>query len=283
MSFFLVSMIPGDPATSILGINANKKVIDIFNETFELDKPILERYISWIMKAVKGDLGISFKYNTSVKSLIIEKLPITIVITIISLIIILVFSIILSIYLNKKNNKLLEFVLSISIAVPSFWLGQIFIYVFSVVFRVFSSGYNDNISSLIIPCLIISIPKIGQLTFNIKNNIYYETRKDYVKFLYSNGMKIKYLNMYILKNAILPILPIIGLMIIDLLTGVLIIEQVFSIPGIGRLMLSAVYNRDIPLAQGLIIYTSTVVIVINTLMDILHYKLDRRIGVGDNL
>ena len=94
-------------------------------------------------------------------------------------------------------------------------------------------------------------------------------------------MKLKYLNMYVLKNAILPVIPLIGLMLIDLITGVVIIEQIFAIPGIGRLLLLSVYTRDIPLLQGLIIYTSTAVIVINVVIDILYGLLDKRIVLGD--
>lgn len=120
ISFFLISLIPGDPATTILGINANKAMIDQFNSNFNLDKPILQRYIFWIQKAIKGEFGTSFRYSTSVKSIILDRLPITLLITIISLIMILFFSIILSIYLNKKENKFLEIILSIAIATPSF-------------------------------------------------------------------------------------------------------------------------------------------------------------------
>lgn len=277
ISFFLISLIPGDPATTILGINANKAMIDQFNSNFNLDKPILQRYIFWIQKAIKGEFGISFRYSTSVKSIILDRLPITLLITIISLIMILFFSIILSIYLNKKDNKFLEIILSIAIATPSFWIATLAIYLFSIVFKFLGTGYNGTFISLLLPCFIISIPKIGQLTYNIRHNIYIETRKDYSKFLYSNGLNKKYLLKYILINSILPILPIIGLIVIDLLSGILIIEQIFSIPGLGRLMLLSIYNRDIPLIQALIIYTSFIVILINTINDIIYYKFDKRL------
>lgn len=285
ISFFLISIIPGDPATSILGVDASYENIERFNEMFGLNKDIFTRYILWLKNALKGDFGLSFKYMVPVKSLVLEKLPMTISIALMSLLIVLVVSTILSFYLNKNKNKYIEKIfdvlLGIFISVPSFWLGMIFIFLFSIVLKLFGFGYDGSIRSLIMPCIVISIPKIGHITMNIKENLYYETRQDYIKYLYSNGMKMKYLNMYVLKNAFLPILPILGLILIDLITGIVIIEQIFSIPGIGRLILMAVYSRDIALLQALIVYTSFAVIIVNLLVDILYGILDKRIKEGN--
>lgn len=285
ISFFLISLIPGNPAIAILGVDATPDRIEAFRKNFGLDKPILERYIEWLQKILKGDFGKSLKLNLPVRDLIIEKLPLTILITFITLLIIFLISIPFAFYLNKiKDKKKIEFfnkLLALTISIPSFWLAILVIYLFSVVLKLFYLSYNDTILSLLIPCIIISITKIGQVTYNLKKNLYHETRQEYIKYLYSNGMSMKYLNLYVLKNALIPILPLISLIIIDLITGVVIIEQIFSIPGIGRLLLLAVYTRDIPLLQGLIIYTSTIVIVIDVLVDILYAKLDKRITVGD--
>lgn len=285
ISFFLISLIPGNPAIAILGVDATPDRIEAFRQNFGLDKPILERYIEWLQKILKGDFGKSLKLNLPVRDLIIEKLPLTILITFITLLIIFLISIPFAFYLNKiKDKKKIEFfnkLLALTISIPSFWLAILVIYLFSVVLKLFYLSYNDTILSLLIPCIIISITKIGQVTYNLKKNLYHETRQEYIKYLYSNGMSMKYLNLYVLKNALIPILPLISLIIIDLITGVVIIEQIFSIPGIGRLLLLAVYTRDIPLLQGLIIYTSTIVIVIDVLVDILYAKLDKRITVGD--
>lgn len=106
-------------------------------------------------------------------------------------------------------------------------------------------------------------------------------REEYIKYLYVNGLKMKWLNIYILKNSILPVIPLIGIMIIDLITGIVIIEQIFSIPGIGRLLITSVVTRDIPLIQGLIFYTSVVLVLINFIIDILYSVIDPRIRGGE--
>lgn len=285
ISFFLISLIPGKPETVILGVDASQDRINVFRKAFNLDLPVFKRYIIWLKKIAVGDFGVSLKSQIPVKDLVLEKLPLTILITIISVIIIFLISIPLAFMLNKLKNKgkmkKYNKLLALSISIPSFWLAILVIYVFSVLLKLGGLSYDDNIFSLIIPCCIIAVPKIGQITYNLKKNLYHETRQEYIKYLYSNGMNMKYLNLYVLKNAILPVLPLIGLMVIDILTGVVIIEQIFSIPGIGRLLLISVYTRDIPLLQALIIYTSSAVVVINIVVDILYGVLDKRISMED--
>lgn len=285
ISFFLISLIPGKPETVILGVDASQDRINAFRKAFNLDLPVFKRYIIWLKKIAVGDFGVSLKSQIPVKDLVLEKLPLTILITIISVIIIFLISIPLAFMLNKIKNKgkmkKYNKLLALSISIPSFWLAILVIYVFSILLKLGGLSYDDNIFSLIIPCCIIAVPKIGQITYNLKKNLYHETRQEYIKYLYSNGMNMKYLNLYVLKNAILPVLPLIGLMVIDILTGVVIIEQIFSIPGIGRLLLISVYTRDIPLLQALIIYTSSAVVVINIVVDILYGVLDKRISMED--
>ncbi|WP_067139871.1 ABC transporter permease [Oceanivirga salmonicida] len=286
ISFFIISLIPGDPATAILGVDATYEQILEFRSNFGLDEPILLRYIHWLKNVIMGDFGMSYRYDMPVKDLVLETLPLTILVSIISLLIIFFVSVILSFYINsiknKKIKKIFEIILNISIAVPTFWLGIIFIFIFSVILNLFITSYNGTFVSLILPCIIISIPQIAFITLNIKANLYTETRLDYVKFLYSNGMNKRILNMYILKNAILTTIPLFGLIILELITGIVIVEQIFSIPGIGRLLLTSIATRDIKLLQALIIYTSLVVIIINLIIDLLYVSLDKRIRLGVN-
>ncbi len=285
ISFFLISFIPGDPAITILGVDASYEKIIEFRNNFGLDEPILTRYVHWLKNAIIGNFGKSYRYDLPVKDLVLNTLPITLLVSIISLIIIFLVSVLLSFYLNsiknRKLQKIYEIILGISISIPSFWLGIISIFIFSVILRLFISSYDGSILSLILPCIIISIPQVGLITMNIKENLYTETRQDYVKFLYSNGMSRRFLNRYILKNAILTTLPLLGLISLELITGIVIIEQIFSIPGIGRLLLSSIATRDIKLLQALIIYTSLAVIVINIVIDTLYFTLDKRIRMEE--
>ena len=273
ISFLLLELIPGDPALAILGLESSPEDIAILRENLGLNKSLGERYFQWGKGVILGDFGNSFKYGESVSNLILERLPLTLEIAILTIIIVLGVSIPLSFIIHKLRNKrikkVIDFIIGLCISIPSFWLGIISMFIFSVILRWFSVGYNNTLYSLLLPCIVIAIPNIGVFTSYIKNNLEIELREEYIKYLFVNGVKKFWLNIYILKNSIIPV--------INLITGVVIIEQIFSIPGIGRLMITAVINRDLPLVQGLIFYTSVVLVVINFMIDILYSIVDPRI------
>ena len=281
ISFLLLEFIPGDPALAILGVESSPEDIAILRETLGLNKSFALRYLEWIKGVLSGNFGNSFKYGEPVTNLIMERLPLTLEIAVLTIFIVLVVSIPTSFIIhkikNKRVKKIIDFLIGLCISIPSFWLGIIFMFLFSVILRWFSVGYNNTLVSLILPCIVIAIPNIGVITSYIKNNLEIELREEYIKYLFVNGVNKFWLNFYILKNSIIPIIPLIGIMLIDLITGVVIIEQIFSIPGIGRLMITAVINRDLPLVQGLIFYTSVVLVVINFLIDIVYSIIDPRI------
>lgn len=284
-SFCLLEWIPGDPATAILGVEASAKDIENLRQQLGLNLSFMERYWNWIQGALHGNLGISFKYGEAVSTLIFERLPLTLSIAVFSMFLIFGVSIPFAFFLHRiKNKKIQSFgegILGLFISVPSFWLGILFMYFFGIILRWTSTGYNDTYRSLILPCCVIAIPKIAWITMHLYANLYKEPREEYIKYLYVNGMKKRYLNVYILKNAILPIIPLTGMMLLELVTGVVIIEQIFSIPGIGRLLVSSVFTRDIPLVQGLIFYTSTFLVLLNFGIDILYSFIDPRIRLGE--
>lgn len=281
ISFLLLEFIPGDPALAILGVESSPEDIAILRETLGLNKSFTLRYLEWIKGVLSGNFGNSFKYGEPITNLIMERLPLTLEIAVLTIFIVLVVSIPTSFIIhkikNKRVKKIIDFLIGLCISIPSFWLGIIFMFLFSVILRWFSVGYNNTLASLILPCIVIAIPNIGVITSYIKNNLEIELREEYIKYLFVNGVNKFWLNFYILKNSIIPIIPLIGIMLIDLITGVVIIEQIFSIPGIGRLMITAVINRDLPLVQGLIFYTSVVLVVINFLIDIVYSIIDPRI------
>jgi peptide/nickel transport system permease protein len=281
LSFLLLELIPGDPANAILGVDSTPEEVAMLREALGLNKIFILRYFAWIKGVLVGDFGDSFKYSEPVVQLIARRLPITLEIAFISLIIVFVVSIPLSFVLYKVKNKYIkkigDFFIGVSISVPSFWLGIISMFVFGVILRVLNIGYDKTFKSLLLPCCIIAIPKIGVITSFIKSNLEKEMREEYIKYLFVNGLSLKWLNIYIFKNSILSVVPLIGLMIIDLITGTIIIEQLFSIPGIGRLLITSVTNRDLPLIQGLIFYTSVVLVFINFVIDVIYALIDPRI------
>lgn len=285
LAFLLLEWIPGDSATAILGVEASAEDIENLRRQLGLHLSFGERYLSYIKNVLHGNLGLSFKYGEPVSKLILERLPITLSIAVFAIFLVFVVSIPLSFFLHhtksKRVKKIGEFLLGLCISIPSFWLGILFMYFFGIILRWASTGYNDSYSSLFLPSLIIAIPKIGWISMHLYSNLYKELREDYIKYFYSNGMKTMYLNFYILKNAILPVVPLTGMLLLELVTGVVIIEQIFSIPGIGRLLVSSVFTRDIPLVEGLIFYTSAFLIIMNFVIDIVYSFLDPRIKLGE--
>lgn len=281
LSFLLLELIPGDPATAILGVDSTPEDIELLREALGLNKSFITRYFMWGKGVLAGDFGNSFKYSEPVLDLILDRLPLTMEIALISIGIVFLVSIPLSFVLYKIKNrhikKLGDFMIGVFISIPSFWLGIIFMFLFGVILRWFSVGYNNTFTSLLLPCTVIAIPNIGIITSYIRSNLEYEMREEYIKYLFVNGLKMKWLNLYILKNSILPVIPLAGMMVIDLITGIVIIEQIFSIPGIGRLLITSVLTRDIPLIQGLIFYTSVVLVLINFCIDIVYSLIDPRI------
>lgn len=281
ISFLLLEMIPGDPALAILGLESSAEDIAMLRNILGLNKSLQERYLEWGKGVLIGNFGNSFKYGEPVSNLIMERLPLTLKVAILTIIMVLIVSIPLSFMIyrikNKKVRKIIDFIIGLCISMPSFWLGIISMFLFSVILKWFSVGYDNTIISLLLPCFVIAIPNIGIFISYIKNNLEVELREEYTKYLFVNGVKSFWLNFYILKNSVIPIIPLIGLMLIDLITGVVIIEQIFSIPGIGRLMITAVVNRDLPLVQGLIFYTSVVMVMLNFLIDLIYSIVDPRI------
>lgn len=283
IAFSIVSLISDRAELTVLGVDASIEKQELFRKIYGLDKPLIKRYTDWLYNISKGDFGISFRYNIEVRDIVLSSLKLTMLIALISLLITIIVSVILAFYLNKIKNryveKIIDSVLAISISIPSFCLALFFILIFSVYLKLFRLSYDGSIYSLLLACVIVAIPRIAHLSYNLKKNIYVESRQEYVKYLYSNGMSMFYLNIYVLKNAIITSLSLIGLIVIDLITGTVIVEQVFSIPGIGRLIVSSVASRDIPLIQALIIYTSLCVIVINLIIDLLYPILDKRVSI----
>ena len=168
LSFLLLEMIPGDPAAAILGVESSPEDIELLREALGLNKSFFARYLDWGKGVLVGNFGNSFKYSEPVIKLILERLPLTMEIALISIAIVFLVSIPLSFLLYKIKNKHIknfgDFLVGICISIPSFWLGIIFMFVFGVILRLFSVGYNNSFTSLLLPCAVIAIPNIGVIT-----------------------------------------------------------------------------------------------------------------------
>lgn len=288
--FLAFEIIPGDVATKMLGVNATPKKVEALREQLGLNRPFLVRYFGTIKDFFTGNMGISYTYYTPVKSLLADKLPITLTLTLMSFVFMVVISIPLGIITAKYYDRLfagvIEVVNQLCMAVPPFFIGIVFTYLFGIILKWFVPGgfvsYDTDpfgyLGYMIIPSLSIAIPKAAMNMRLLKNSVLSESKLDYVRTAYSRGCSTdRILYKHVLKNALMPVVTFMGMSLSDIVAGSLIIEQVFSIPGFGRLLITSISNRDYPVAQSIIVIIAIVVIVTNYLVDIAYTLLNPRI------
>lgn len=288
--FLAFELIPGDAATAKLGTNATPEALEAMRRSMGLDKPMLVRFFVWIKDFFFGDMGTSFSYGMSVRSMLSSKLPITICMTLISFIMIVGISIPLGIYSVKHDGSVVSRILNVlnqlTMSIPPFFIGIIITYLLGLVFNLFVPGgyvsYDVNFGKfiyyLIFPSLAIALPKAAMSMKLLRTSILDEAGKDYVRTAYSRGNSTgSVLKHHVLKNAIIPVITFLGMTLADIVAGSLIVEQVFAIPGFGRLLISSISQRDYPVVQAIIAIVAIIVITINLIVDILYKYIDPRI------
>lgn len=287
--FLAFELIPGDPALAKLGTNASPEKLSALREQMGLDKPFLIRYFSWVFGMFRGDFGNSYSYSVPVSSMILDKFPITITLTLMSFVLIMLISIPVGIFAAEHDGSVLSKGIDIFnqflMAVPSFFAGMLITYFFGLILRLFTPGgfvsYTRNIGKflyyLIYPSIAIALPKIAMTVKMLKSSVLSEAKLDYVRTAYSRGNSTKaVLYNHVLKNAFIPVVTFLGMTLSDMVAGSLIVEQVFSIPGLGRLLVTSISNRDYPVVQAIIVLIAVIVIVINFLVDIIYRIIDPR-------
>ena len=288
--FIAFELIPGDAATARLGINATPEALERLREEMGLTRPCFVRYFSWLGSFFFGDMGTSYSYGVSVRSMLAAKLPITLTLTLMSFVMVVILSIPIGVLSSKYEDrfgaKAADSAGQLIMSVPPFFLGIIITYVFGMILHLFIPGgfvsYDINFAKflgyLFFPALAIALPKAAMSTKLLKTSILSERKLDYVRTAYSRGnstMDVMY--KHVLKNAMIPVITFLGMTLADIVAGSLVIEQVFSIPGYGRLLISSISNRDYPVVQAIIAIIAMIVIVINLLVDLLYHVLDPRL------
>lgn len=288
--FLAFAIIPGDPAISRLGTNATPAAIEAMRAKMGLDKPVMVRYFLWLAGVLKGDFGTSYSYEMAVTSLIADKLPITITLMVYSLILMLVISIPLGVYASYKEgtviDRIIQIVNQIVMAVPPFFSGILITLVFGIAFKWFVPGGFVSISSnpvrffqfMFFPSLAIALPKSAMILNLLYTSLNGEKKKDYVRTAYSRGNSSNAVFFgHMLKNASMPTVTFLGMALSDIIAGSIIIEQVFGIPGLGRILLTSIQNRDYPVVLAIIMLIAAIVVISNLLVDIVYRLIDPRV------
>lgn len=295
LTFAAFSVIPGDAALSKLGKDATEEQLERAREEMGLNDPLFERYIRWAGDALHGDFGDSYRYEgTTVSDLLAQRLPVTVLLAAISLIIITVISIPLGIlsarYAGKWIDSLTGYITQVLMAVPSFFLGMILTYVFGLVLHVFQPGnfisplenFGKSVEYLIFPAIAVALPKIAMVVKFLRSSILTEMGREYVRTAYSRGnTDTAVLYGHVLKNAMIPVVTFFAMVIAEILAGSIVAEQVFSVPGIGRLLISSISNRDYPVVQAIVLYITSVVVLINFAVDMIYQILDPRVRTSE--
>ncbi len=290
--FFSFSLIPDNPAISKLGTEATPERIEALSHEMGLDKPVTQRFTEWIFGVIRGDFGKSYSYSQSVTSLLSDKIKTTLLLSFMAIIICTVISIPLGIFMARKSDSKLDIALStinqIIMAVPSFFSGIILTLIFGVAFKLFTPGayvsYKTNLLGclgyLFFPALAIALPKISMVSKLLKDTVLKESEKEYVRTAYSRGNRTKAVFYgHVLGNALIPVITFMGMTFADIIAGSIIVEQVFSVPGLGRILLSSISGRDYPVIEAIILLLAFFVVLSNLIVDLLYHKFDPRIHV----
>ncbi len=290
LTFAAFQILPGNPASIILGADADPLQVQALEAKLGLDQPLGARYVNWIENLFQGQLGDSLRYQRPVATLMASSLPVTVSLSVLSILITIVVAVPVSIFLAKYNNSrfatLLSALTQLGVSVPSFWVGMMLILVFSVTLRWFPSGdfvpftqsFGRAVRSLTLPACAISIGTSAVVIRYLKNTLLDQMQMDYVRTARSKGLtKNAALFRHILRNALLPTITILGMMLSEVLGGSIIVENVFNLPGIGRLVISGIGNRDLPMVQALVFYLAVTVVALNAFVDVLYTLIDPRI------
>ena len=288
--FAVLMVIPGDPAQIILGIHATPESLRNLRHQMGLDRPVIIQYLHYMKNLVLGDLGQSITYDVSITSLIISRLQVTIPLAILSLIFAVSISIPMGIYSSLHRNRPGDYGVmvfsQVGLAVPAFWAGILLILLFAVTLHWLPAGgfhawQTDPIKalrSLLLPAFSLGFVRAAVLTRMTRSSMLEVLGEDYIRTARSKGLsKRVVVYKHAFRNAIIPVVTIVGLQAGDLLAGAIIIENVFHLPGVGRLVFEAIGQRDLPVIQGVILLIAVIIVVINFVIDIAYRYLDPRI------
>ncbi|MDW0108879.1 ABC transporter permease [Sporosarcina aquimarina] len=289
--FFVMRVVPGDVAQTILGTDATPAALAQLRENFGLNLPLYQQYLNWIGGVLTGDFGESMRTGKAILPDILTRFKLTFELTLIAAVISWIISIPLGIIAATKRNSKTDFGLRIvsllGVSVPNFALATVIILVLSLYFSYsppvgyvgFFENPIKNLEIIIIPAIVLGTSMAGAVMRMTRSSILEILRQDFIRTIRAKGAKEKVvIFQHALKNAMIPILTIIGLQIGTLLGGTVIIEQIFSLPGLGQLVLTAITQRDFMVVQGSVLFIAFIFVMINLLVDLLYSYLDPRIS-----
>lgn len=309
--FLIVHMIPGDPAQVMLYPQGTPEAVEALRVRMGLDQPLHIQYLTWVNNVLHGDLGDSVQSYDPVLKEIWDRFPATIELSLAAIFIAVAVGIPLGVLAARKRNSFIDYLcISVSllgVSIPVFWLGMMLIFVFAAILNILPvsgrltmglslnqitglylidslitgnfNAFGDAVKHLVLPAIALATIPLALIVRVTRSSMLDVLNEDYIRTARAKGVPLaKVIFKHALKNALIPVITVIGLQFGTLMGGAILTEEVFSWPGIGRLIVGAIYNRDYPLIQGVILIVSLIFILINLLVDILYAYIDPRIS-----
>lgn len=291
--FTVMNLLPGDPAAIMLGTSATPETLAAFRAQMGLDEPLIVRYLAWLAGVLQGDLGQSYTYGVPVAGLIVERLAVTLPLALMAVVMSVAIAVPLGVAAARRHNGVFDYIAGafsyVSIAVPAFWVGLLLIIAFSTKlgwmpaggFPGWNTGLGAGLAALLMPAIALALPQAGVLTRVARSAVLDVMGEDFVRTARAKGLSDRAaVWRHALPNAAIPVVTMIGLQFTFLIAGAVLVENVFNLPGLGRLALQALSQRDIIVMQDVVLFFSALVIVMNFLVDLAYLVIDPRLRVA---
>jgi peptide/nickel transport system permease protein len=282
---FFLTFLSGDPAILMLPANANAEEIRAFRQQMGYDDPIIVQYARYLERAIRGDFGTSIIHRQAALPLILERLPATLELTVVSMAIAIALAVPLGIVSAVNRGRFLDFggmfVALVGQSVPSFWLAIMMIYLFAVTFRLLPTSGRGDASNLVMPAVAIAIGLMALLTRLVRSAMLEVLSEDYVRTARAKGLReLLVITRHALRNALIPLVTVVGLQFGYILGTAVVVETVFTWPGVGLFTIQAITNRDYPVVQASVFVLATAIVLINLVVDLSYGLLDPRMRIG---
>jgi peptide/nickel transport system permease protein len=293
LCFSMINLIPGDPATVILGPESSDQAREAMRERLGLDKPIVVQYVDWLGDVLHGNLGESLVYQIPVSTLIKQRAPVTIELALGAFALSFTIAVVVGILSAYRRGTWVDYLSTGfalgGVSIPSFWLGMMFIIIFAVNLGILpASGYEPlfqdpiaNITAMILPIIATGMRESGELTRMLRSSLLEQLGSDYIRTAFSKGLSKRVVVIrHAVRNALIPFITASGLQIAGLLGGLVVTEQVFQLPGLGRLVVESILKRDYTTVQGTVLVITLIVVLVNLFVDLLYALIDPRISLS---
>jgi peptide/nickel transport system permease protein len=288
--FVVLNIVPGDPAVFMMGLSAEPQALAQLRHELGLDIPAWQRYFLWLGDLAHGDLGVSYTYRVPVLELIGERLSVSLPLTIIATALSIAIAIPLGVLAAARRGSLADTAIvgatQLGIAIPNFWFALLLVFVFATSLRWFSAGgfpgWDEGlapaIQALVLPAIALALPQAAILTRITRSSLIETLDEDFVRTARAKGLsEAQALRRHALRNALIPVLTILGLQFTFLLAGAIIVENVFYLPGLGRLVLQAITQRDLIVVQGVVIVLVAAAVAVSFLVEVAYMLADPRV------